>query len=165
MKSVQMRALDALKARHREQFPNNAWRFENALNQSALRNPEDRSGLFYATVALPMDSDPYAACDIRVNFPRERLKNGQGYATTAYRRVETREVDGNVFDSRKHTLTLMYGLGNLVVPSLVCLQSTLQVATEIPGDAEETLPTLRYIPHEDEITRVLSGFGMLPQGE
>lgn len=102
-------ALPEAKRRYKEQNPNNGWKFDMIASPATLIDPNNPKNVFYGTVDWATNQDPYAACDIRINFPNERLKNGQGYIGLKFRDA----IPSGASSYIETELLILHGIGSI----------------------------------------------------
>lgn len=108
MSRLYTEALSAVKTKLNVNDPTSGSKLFMATNSGALRYPDDKNNLFYATINWPSDGDPNSNVGLRANFPGERLKNRQGYLGVTFNREDRGEV-GLVSTKLK----IIYGLGTI----------------------------------------------------
>jgi hypothetical protein len=152
MIDVRRNALIVVRQKFVEQHPEGRDKWTYATTPTVLKQPADSRGVLYGTVEWPIDEDPYASCNVRINFPRERLKNGQGYVGTTY------EYSVSAGDNTGMTtkLKIIYGVGNIGLLEPLSASMTEQVERN-----SEPLTEAIWSQADSEVTSmILAKFGI-----
>lgn len=152
MSEIIRAALPEAKRRYKEQHPRDGWKFDMAASHTTLTDPSNPKNLFYGTVEWPTDEDPYAACDVRINFPTERLKNGQGFIGLRFR-YETQSGKGAYFNTE---LLLIHGIGRVGLVEPLSASMTEYLSDGIDPTTEPIWTPKSF----DEASQVLEHFGL-----
>ncbi len=152
MTRIYRTTLEVVKQRLLIQNPDKGHKFGMVAMHTSLMQPDLPQNRLYGTVHWPIAEDPNAACDFRINFPKERLKNGQGYIGTTFR-FERPAAEGAVMET---SLLIVHGIGSigLVEPLSASMTETLTDGVDPLIDPVWTLKS------PEEANEVLAMFGI-----
>lgn len=145
--------LEAVRKRYLDQYPDRGWKFGMAATHTSLQQPDNPINRLYGSLHWPIDEDPNATCNFKINFPKERLKNGQGYIGTTFR-YEQAASNGAYLETQ---LLVIHGIGRvgLVEPLSASMTETL---TDGIDPLAEPIWTPKY---PEEANLVLAKFGIV----
>ena len=105
------------------QYPERGWEFMQALSHAKLVEPDNSKNIFYGYVRWAIDGSPDATSTVHMNFPGERLKNGQGYVGQTFE-YDTDNPDGTI---TRNECKIIHGIGSvgLIVPLSAGLTETI----------------------------------------
>lgn len=146
-------ALPETKRRYKEQNPEDGWKFDMAASHTKLTDPDNPKNLFGGTVEWPTDEDPGAACDVRINFPGERLKNGQGYVGLVFK-YAMRSGEDAYFNTE---LLLIHGIGGIGLVGPLSASMSEHISDRFGEPVTERIWTPKSF---DEASQVLEQFGL-----